>query len=38
MKRYLGLVDSDVPYDADAGTAPFGFAPAQREFARVRAV
>lgn len=38
MKRYLGLVDSDVPYDADAGMAPFGFAPAQREFARVRAL
>ena len=36
MKRYLGLVDSDAPYDADAG--PFGFAAAQREYARVRVV
>lgn len=38
MKRYLGLVDSDVPYDADAGVAPFGFAAAQRDYARLRVV
>ncbi len=35
MKRYLGLVDSDVPYQGDALPALFGLAPEQREFARV---
>jgi glutamate synthase (NADPH/NADH) small chain len=37
MKRYLGLVDSAVPYE---GASPdgtlFGLAPEQREYARVR--
>ena len=35
MKRYLGLVDADVPYDA-GGRGLFGLAPAQRTYARVR--
>ncbi len=35
MKRYLGLVDSDVPYRDGTGPLLFGLAPEQREFARV---
>jgi glutamate synthase (NADPH) small chain len=38
MKRYLGLVDSDVPYRTGAGATLFGLAPEQREYARVRVV
>ncbi|HEU5288976.1 MAG TPA: NADPH-dependent glutamate synthase [Candidatus Limnocylindria bacterium] len=36
MKRYLGLVDSDVPYRDESAPTLFGLAPEQREFARVR--
>ena len=37
MKRYLGLVDSAVPYEgASADGTLFGIAPEQREYARVR--
>ena len=35
MKRYLGLVDSDVPYLDGTGPALFGIAPEQREYAKV---
>jgi len=38
MKRYLGLVDSDVPYADGAADTLFGFAPEQREYARVHVV
>ena len=35
MQRYLGLVDSDVPYRDAAGQTLFGIGPEQREYARV---
>ena len=38
MKRYLGLVDSDVAYRDGAGGELFGIAGAQRQYARVRVV
>ena len=38
MKRYLGLVDSDVPYDDGLGAAPFGLSGSGRDYVRVRAV
>ncbi|HET7699348.1 MAG TPA: NADPH-dependent glutamate synthase [Candidatus Limnocylindria bacterium] len=36
MKRYLGLVDSDVPYRGSTGPGLFGLAPEQRGRSRVR--
>src|SRR5581483_7786387 len=38
MKRYLGLVDSDVAYLDGSGPALFGISSEQREYARVRVV
>ncbi len=35
MKRYLGLVDSDVAYRDGSGATLFGFSPEQRTYARV---
>ena len=36
MKRYLGIVDSDVAYRDGSGDGPFGLGAEQRVFARVR--
>jgi len=36
MKRYLGLADTDLPYQAGGDDELFGFAPAQRGFAQVQ--
>jgi glutamate synthase (NADPH/NADH) small chain len=35
MKRYLGLVDSDVAYRDEGSPTLFGLSPEQREYARV---